>query len=309
MTTDSGSVSVLGLGLMGSALARAFANAGSRVTVWNRSEARRAPFRDVASVADSVSQACSASDVIVVSLLDYEASNQLLRTPGVEAVVTGRTLIQLTTGTPAEARDTEAWAARHGLAYLDGAITTYPRGIGRDTTAILLSGARDVFEGQRALLEVIGKPTYCGEPIGMAATLDLAMLELAYAQCAGLLHAAALCEAESLPLEVFFTHASAPDWLLELATRHDFSDAREPIDAAVAAQSMGRPRRYAESADATLITHAAAVGLIARASRDADIDTQFPGALQEAYDRAVGTGHGLHDVPALYEALRTRSSS
>jgi 3-hydroxyisobutyrate dehydrogenase-like beta-hydroxyacid dehydrogenase len=297
-------VTVIGLGLMGSALARAFADAGHQLTVWNRTPEKAVPLRSIAVVADSVQAACAASDVIVVSVLNYDVSNALFHTPDVEQVVAGRTLIQLTTGTPGEARDSERWARQHRLDYLDGAITTYPRDIGKESTVILFSGPAGVFENHRELLSVLGKPTFCGEGIGLAAALDLALLEAAYGQSAALLHAAALCAAESVPLDVFFAHAGPPDWLLELITKHTFDEAA-PIDAASAALAMRRPRSYPESVDATMSIHTAAVGLIVKASRDAGVDTAFPGALLDSYSSAVARGHGPHDLPSLYEAFVT----
>jgi 3-hydroxyisobutyrate dehydrogenase-like beta-hydroxyacid dehydrogenase len=299
---EKSTVAVIGLGLMGSALARAFFEAGHHVTVWNRSSEKTVPFWGIAAIADSVQEACAASDVIVVSVLNYDVSNALFRTPDVEQVLGGKTLIQLTTGTSAEARDSEGWARQRGLDYLDGAITTYPRGIGKANTTILFSGQAGVFENHRELLTVLGKPTFCGDGIGIAAALDLALLEFAYGQSAALLHAAALCDAESVPLEVFFAHAGPPDWLLELTTRHTFDEAA-PIDAASAAHAMQRPRTYPESVDATMSIHTAAIGLIVKASRDAGVDTAFPGALHDSYSSAVTRAHGLHDLPSLYEAF------
>jgi 3-hydroxyisobutyrate dehydrogenase-like beta-hydroxyacid dehydrogenase len=40
-------ISTLGLGLMGSALARSLVNGGHSVTVWNRSPARMQPLVDI----------------------------------------------------------------------------------------------------------------------------------------------------------------------------------------------------------------------------------------------------------------------
>jgi 3-hydroxyisobutyrate dehydrogenase-like beta-hydroxyacid dehydrogenase len=297
-------VTVIGLGLMGSALARAFHNAGHELTVWNRSVARTEPFRDSAQIAGTVRDAVAASDSVVVSLLDYDTANSLLRTADVEAVAAGRTVVQLTTGTPLDARDSEAWANRHGASYLDGAIAGYPRTIGTDANEIFYSGDATVFEAHRGVLSALGgTATFCGEAAGAAATLDLAALEFAYARAAGLLHAAALCAAESFPLDRFFATAGVPDGLLEFVTRHDFSEGRAPIDAATAAAALTRPRAYPESVDATLAIHAAAIAQIVRASREEGIDSTFPQALHEAYERAVAGGHGSHDLPALYEAF------
>jgi 3-hydroxyisobutyrate dehydrogenase-like beta-hydroxyacid dehydrogenase len=69
MPTVDRTVSVLGLGLMGSALARALLANGLEVTVWNRSPEKAAEFEGLAPVANSVLEACAASSVIVVCLL------------------------------------------------------------------------------------------------------------------------------------------------------------------------------------------------------------------------------------------------
>jgi 3-hydroxyisobutyrate dehydrogenase-like beta-hydroxyacid dehydrogenase len=304
MAAGTTRVTVIGLGLMGSALANAFRSAGHEVTVWNRSPERAQPFEGRARIAATVADACAASDVVVVSLLNYDAADAVLRTADVERVMAGRTLVQLTTGTPQEARNTLQWATEHGAGHLDGAISGFPRTIGTDSCEVLYSGDAALFEVQRPVLAALGGASiFCGEAIGAAAALDLASLEFSYAQLAGLLHGAALCAAESVPLEQFFTIAGTPGQLLEFATRHDFAADRTPIDAASAAAAMARPRRYPRSVDATLTTHAAAITRIAAASRDAGVDGSLPTALHAVYGRAVTRGHGDHDLPALIEGF------
>jgi 3-hydroxyisobutyrate dehydrogenase-like beta-hydroxyacid dehydrogenase len=304
MADDGSAVTVLGLGLMGSALAQAFGRAGHELTVWNRSPGRTAPFEGSARIAGTVEDAVAASSTIVISLLDYGAANSVLRTAAVERIIAGRTVVQLTTGSPADARDSQAWAGKHDAAYLDGAIAQYPRTVGTEGNEIFYAGDAAVFEAQRALLSALGgKLTFCGEAVGAAATLDLAALEFAYARAAGLLHAAALCAAESFPLEVFFATVGAPDGLLEFVTRHDFSEGRVPMVPGVAAAAMTRPRTYAESVDATLAVHAGAIAQIVRASGESGVDRAFPQALHDTYMRAVSRGHANHDLPSLYEAF------
>ncbi len=304
MAGEKGTVTVIGLGLMGSALARAFRSAGHELTVWNRSPGRTEAFRGSARIAATAGDAVAAGDTVAISLLNYRAGNTVLRTPDVEAVLAGKTIVQLSTGTPADARDTERWANQHGAGYLDAAIAGYPRTVGTDDNEIFYSGNAGVFETQREVLSALGgKATFCGEAVGAAATLDLACLEFAYARAAGLLHAAALCAAESFPLDVFFTTAGAPDGLLEFVTRHDFSEGRAPMDAGTAAAAMARPRTYADSVDATLAVHTGAIGQIVRASGEDGVDSAFPQALHDAYARAVARGHGSHDLPSLYEAF------
>ena len=114
MSPNKRPVTVIGLGLMGSALARTFLSAGLQLTVWNRTAEKARPFDGASRVARSLGEACAAGSVIVVSLLDYKASDTLLRRPEVEGVLRSKVLVQLSTGTPADARNCERWAQSVG---------------------------------------------------------------------------------------------------------------------------------------------------------------------------------------------------
>jgi 3-hydroxyisobutyrate dehydrogenase-like beta-hydroxyacid dehydrogenase len=65
-------ITVIGLGLMGSALARAIQRAGHGLTVWNRSPAKMQPFIDDGVVgAPSIASAISASSVVLICIDNY----------------------------------------------------------------------------------------------------------------------------------------------------------------------------------------------------------------------------------------------
>jgi 3-hydroxyisobutyrate dehydrogenase-like beta-hydroxyacid dehydrogenase len=68
-------ISTLGLGLMGSALARAFVNARRSVTVWNRSGAKAQALVQLgATAANSVSAAVAASPVALICIDSYQTT-------------------------------------------------------------------------------------------------------------------------------------------------------------------------------------------------------------------------------------------
>jgi 3-hydroxyisobutyrate dehydrogenase-like beta-hydroxyacid dehydrogenase len=72
-------VSVIGLGMMGSALARLLLRNGYRVTIWNRTSAKAEPLvREGAVLAPSAASAVGASPIVVVCVHDYKAINQIL---------------------------------------------------------------------------------------------------------------------------------------------------------------------------------------------------------------------------------------
>lgn len=108
-------ISMIGLGAMSTALAKAQVNAGHDVTVWNRSPQRMTPLVELgAKGAESVAAAVKASPLIMVCIDNYTATNALLRTDDVVVHLSGRSVIQLSTGTPSEARDSEAWLQARG---------------------------------------------------------------------------------------------------------------------------------------------------------------------------------------------------
>ncbi len=102
---------------MGTALARTWLAADHPLTVWNRTPARAAALAAVgAEAADSAAEAVAANPLVLVCLMD-DASVQDVLT-GTD--LTGKDLVNLTTGTPAQARARAEWARERGARYLDG---------------------------------------------------------------------------------------------------------------------------------------------------------------------------------------------
>ena len=126
-------ITAIGLGRMGSALARALMQAGHQVTVWNRTPARMQPLLTLgARGAATAAEAVHASPLILVCIDNYAATLRLLGDPEVRQHLCGRTLIQLSTGSPGEARESEAWCQALGALYVDGAILCGPESIGTE---------------------------------------------------------------------------------------------------------------------------------------------------------------------------------
>ena len=148
-------VTVIGLGAMGSAIANAFLNASYDVTVWNRSPLKMEPFRHSgAQYSESAAEACAASPVVVICIDDYAATWKLFEDQQVENALRGKTVIQFSTGTPKEARATEAGAKLHNTRYLDGALLAYPREIGQDAI-VVISGNEDTYTELKRLLAAL----------------------------------------------------------------------------------------------------------------------------------------------------------
>ncbi|MFC7814695.1 MULTISPECIES: NAD(P)-dependent oxidoreductase [unclassified Streptomyces] len=193
-------VTVLGLGPMGRALAAAFLAAGLRTTVWNRTPGRDADLVAQGAIpAASAEEAVAAAPLTVVCVVNYDASDAVLRQDAVTAALKGRTVVNLSADTPARARDTAEWADRHGVRYLDGAIMTPTPTIGTDDAVFLHSGPEELYREHRPVLAALGGThTHLGEDTGRAAAYDIALLDIFWTAMAGYAHALAVARAEGV---------------------------------------------------------------------------------------------------------------
>ncbi|GHG91962.1 NAD(P)-dependent oxidoreductase [Streptomyces lanatus] len=208
-------VSLLGTGAMGTALARAWLAAGHPVTVWNRTPARTERLAaEGAAVAASAADAVAASRLVVVCLLDDASVGEALE----DADLSGRDLVNLTTGTPAQGRARAAWAEARGARFLDAGIMAVPPMIGdaKSGAYVFYSGSPGLFEEHGDTLAVPAGTRYVGADPGFAALHDVALLSAMSGMFAGVLHAFALIRREDIaprdfaPLLVSWLGAMAP---------------------------------------------------------------------------------------------------
>jgi 3-hydroxyisobutyrate dehydrogenase-like beta-hydroxyacid dehydrogenase len=278
-------VTVIGLGPMGSALARALMDAGHDVTVWNRSRDKIEPFVERGAAAfDSIADAVGANPFTVVCIDNYDSTRRLLGADVVAPLVRGRTIVQLSTGTPAEARDAEAWMHSLGARYLDGAIMAYPDRIGGDDTRILVAGAKAAYGDCRQLLECFGGDLrYLGENIASAATIDMALLARGLCHRIGAIHASLLCESEGVDIAVLASMFPGDVALGDIFERVE----------------QGR----FDDAGATITVWNAALTRIRSQATSAGIASDVPDFVASLFDRAIAAGYGEQDIAALVNIL------
>ncbi|NUP25824.1 MAG: NAD(P)-dependent oxidoreductase [Nocardia sp.] len=191
-------VTVLGLGLMGSAIARAFLAAGHPTTVWNRTAAKADALTDLgARHAPSVAEAVAAAPLVVVSLLDDDAVASALG--AAESALPGRILVNLTSSTPEQSRTRAEWAGRHSASYVDGAVMAVPQGIGTADALVLYSGSESAYRTAEPALRVLAEQgTYLGADHGRAAAFDAALVSVFWLSLFGVTLGVALAEAEGI---------------------------------------------------------------------------------------------------------------
>ena len=287
-TTD---VTVLGLGDMGAALARCLVESGRKTTVWNRTAARAEPLvAEGATHASDVADAIAASPVAIVCVSDYDATRAQLETSAAEEALAGRTLIQLTSGSPAQARALHEWARARSVAYLDGCIIAFPSQMGSEAALLLLAGDREAYESHRSTLRTLSpRADYLGDDAGGASALDGAILSVGFGTILGLVNGAALCEAADLPVENLSRYTDHA-----LGT---FAPFAKFLLAKIANEDL-------EQTEAALHTWAAGLDHMIEALGGTGYSDEFPRFTRALFQRAEQRGLGGHDVAALIELLR-----
>ncbi|WP_406036229.1 NAD(P)-binding domain-containing protein [Nocardioides sp. NBC_00163] len=280
-------VAVLGLGAMGTALAQALLAAGIRTVVWNRTPGRADGLAtDGARVAETSAEAVAA-ELVLVCVSDYDAVRGVL-TP-IEDRLAGRVVVNLTSGSSAEARSMAAWAADRGASYLDGAILAAPAEVGAADTVILFSGPQEAYDAHRQSFETVaGRATYLGADPGLSSLHDVAVLALMWSVLNGFLHGAAVLKRAGVRAEAFLPLArdgisTTAGWLDAYAAQVDAGD--HPGD------------------DSTMATHVAAMQHLLEETVSAGVDTTVPAAFKALGDRALEAGLADRGYTALVDLL------
>jgi 3-hydroxyisobutyrate dehydrogenase-like beta-hydroxyacid dehydrogenase len=280
-------ISVIGLGPMGFVLARTLLDNGFKVTVWNRTAEKAASLlEDGAVFATDPAAAAQASPVIITCLNSYEITRRVLET----ADLRERLLLELTTGTPQDARDTETWAISRGADYLDGALLATPRQIGKADTPIFVSGSKEAYQRGEEILKVLGgNSMYMGESVGAAAAWDLSVLSGLFGLMAGFLQGARIFESEKLSVNDLGNMFNLIAPVLGEMVRHE--------GAVITSNDFMHPQ-------STLKTCLVSIDLMVKQAREAGITAEVPNFLQQLLNKGVKAGYGEEQLGALIKAMR-----
>lgn len=292
MTTDLGTVAVLGTGLMGAPMAGNLAAAGADVRVWNRTASRSRATAERYRLTDTATPAQAARDVdvLVTMLYDADAVDAALTGPdGALATLRPGTLwLQTSTvGVAGEAR-LRALADQHGLAYVDAPVLGSRLPAENGHLVVLASGsdadrrrAEQLFAPLAARVEWVGAA-------GAGSRFKMVVNAWVLALTAAMSEAVSMAEGLDVDPQVF----------LRLLDGH-------PTDAPYARAKATSMLRRSFEPSAHLAGGHKDTRLVLEAAEVAGIRPLVMRAVEAQFAAAVDAGHGAEDLAAVYWAART----
>lgn len=205
MAIQAKGVAVVGLGAMGSRIARRLLDSGHQLIVWNRNAARVTPLTEAGAFsAESPADAARQAEVVITMVADPTALVDV--TEGPQGVASGgsasTTVIQMSTvGT--KATDRLASALPAGVGLLDAPVLGSVKEAETGALKIYASGRQPLVEQWTPLLSSLGEILYVG-PVGAGSAAKLVANATLVGVIAVLGEALALAQGLGLPLDVAF---------------------------------------------------------------------------------------------------------
>ncbi|GAB2325433.1 NAD(P)-dependent oxidoreductase [Streptomyces griseoincarnatus] len=278
--TDTLTVSVLGTGIMGAAMARNLLRAGHTVRAWNRTRAKADPLAaDGAHVAGTPADAVESADVVLTMLYDGPVTLETMRAAA-PALPRGAVWAQCTTSGIEDVAGMAAFARDHGLCFYDSPVlgTRKPAEDGQLT--VLAAGPAEGRDAVTPVFDAVGaRIVWTGEDGAEASATRLKLVANSWVLAATAAAGETLALARVLdvrPDDFFALIAGGP---LDMGYLH--AKARLTLDGRLS------PAQFA------VRTAAKDAGLIVRAG-------ERHGARR--LERAAAQGHGDEDMAAAYHA-------
>ncbi len=222
MNPGVSSVSILGTGRMGGAMAGTLRRAGFEVRLWNRTAARA---EDVAGpigaeVAATAALAVDGTDVVLSSLSDDEAVLAAYLGPegAVAGLREGQIVLEMSTIAPSTVHAIRPAIQARGVALLDAPVSGSVPVVEKGELTVMVGGDAAVVDRARPVLDALAAKIFHVGALGAGATVKLAVNALVHAIDVGLSEALVLAEKagvdRSVAYEVFAGGAAAAPFVL-----------------------------------------------------------------------------------------------
>jgi 3-hydroxyisobutyrate dehydrogenase len=283
-------IAFLGMGIMGSRMARNLRRAGFDVVVWNRTRARAEEVGD--PIADTPRTAAENATVVITMVVDApEVKAVLFGDDGAAAsLAEGALAIDMSTIAPSAVHEIAGRLAESGVGFVDAPVTGSKPRAEDGTLTIMAGGADDDFTRALPLFQAMGELiVHCG-PSGHGAMVKLINNAVAAVNAAALAEAFDVAEAYDLDTDALvevMSAGSAKSTMLDLKARPMLEHDYDPL---FKLAHMLKDVRHC-------LTEVDALGEEFELASDAE-------ALYAAADAA---GFGEQDFAAVREAVRARN--
>ncbi len=220
-------VTVIGLGSMGFGIAASLLRGGFSVTGCDVSADSLARFAALGgAVAARADEAARGADVVIAVVVNAAQSEAVLFGPGGAAttMAPGGVILSCATMAPDAARGLAARAAELGLGYLDTPISGGAARAASGELTIMGSGAPEVFERLRGMLDCIAAKVYeLGPEPGTGAAFKIVNQLLAGVHIAAACEAMVMARAMDLDLAKVYeviTASAGNSWMFENRVPH-----------------------------------------------------------------------------------------
>ncbi|HEU5106994.1 MAG TPA: NAD(P)-dependent oxidoreductase, partial [Micromonosporaceae bacterium] len=222
-------VAVIGLGGMGSGMARALLDAGHQVTIYNRTAAKAQPLVQAGAVlAASAGDAGAGAPVVVLSLADEYAVEAVLFGEVVDRLAPGTTVVDTSTVSPSFAHNTAIRLAASGVRRVEACVIGNPAMARTGQLRVFAAGNESDVDGVRDVLGALSQEIRYLGPSGRAGTLKLAFNLLLGIQTAALAETVSFAESAGLDRELLLGALDNSGWRSPiLSFRAEFMRRRE----------------------------------------------------------------------------------
>jgi 3-hydroxyisobutyrate dehydrogenase len=287
----------VGLGAMGSPMAKSLAGAGFELKVFDVLDERTRPLVDLgAESSASPKDAAEGSEALVVMVANADQAKGVLFGEGsaTEALAEGAAVVIMSTIGPEAVRELADNLAGSGLRTLDAPVSGGVARAERGDLLIMAGGPEDLFEELRPALEAMGSSVaHCGPRVGDGQAVKLVNQLLCGVHIAAAAEALAYAEALGLdPRFVFETvrHGAANSFMLEdrgeRMLKEEFVPPKSALDIFV--KDMG---------------------LVSQAAEEQGFETPLATAALELYLAGKDAGLGTEDDSGVIRVLRRRMAS
>ena len=282
-------LAVLGLGIMGGAMAARLADAGFPLRVWNRTRAKAAPLEaHGATVCETPAEAVQGAEVVLTVLADGPATEQAVLTSGaLKAMGAGTTWVQMATVGVAWTGRFAAAAEDAKVTFVDAPVLGTKAPAERGELLVLASGPEEARATCAPVFEVVGKQARWLGAAGEGSRLKLVINGWLVGLLGALADTLAFAEATGVDPAAFL----------------------EAIDGgalnAPYAQMKGKmmiARSFETSFPLSLALKDAR--LVIEAAERAGVGAETTKAVARLFERAEAAGEGDSDMSAIFVAAR-----